>query len=90
MTVGEALATANPQQGDIVKSQTAVAIYGSYGWEGSLKALEGGRGYLYYSTDGQTKSFVYPMVSAASACRLRPLSEQHDNGHPVERWRCRR
>ena len=67
MTVGEALAAANPQQGDIVKSQTAVAIYGSYGWEGSLKALEGGRGYLYYSTDGQTKSFVYPMVSAASA-----------------------
>ena len=67
MTVGEALAAANPQQGDIVKSQTAVAIYGSYGWEGSLKALEGGHGYLYYSTDGQTKSFVYPMVSAASA-----------------------
>lgn len=67
MTVGEALAAANPLQGDIVKSQTAVAIYGSYGWEGSLKALEGGRGYLYYSTDGQTKSFVYPMVSAASA-----------------------
>ena len=64
MTVGEALAAANPQQGDIVKSQTAVAIYGSYGWEGSLKALEGGHGYLYYSTDGQTKSFVYPMVSA--------------------------
>ena len=64
MTVDEALAAANPQQGDIVKSQTAVAIYGSYGWEGSLKALEGGHGYLYYSTDGQTKSFVYPMVSA--------------------------
>ena len=64
MTVGEALAAANPQQGDIVKSQTAVAIYGSYGWEGSLKALEGGHGYLYYSTDGQTKSFVYPMASA--------------------------
>ena len=48
MTVGEALAAANPQQGDIV----------------SLKALEGGHGYLYYSTDGQTKSFVYPMASA--------------------------
>ena len=41
-----------------------MAIYGSYGWEGSLKALEGGHGYLYYSTDGQTKSFVYPMASA--------------------------
>ncbi|MBR6871128.1 MAG: hypothetical protein IKM91_05870, partial [Candidatus Methanomethylophilaceae archaeon] len=28
MTVDEALAAANPQTGDIVKSQTGVAIYG--------------------------------------------------------------
>ncbi|MBQ7572424.1 MAG: hypothetical protein IJT19_09340, partial [Bacteroidaceae bacterium] len=66
MTVDEALAAANPQQGDIVKSQTVVAIYGAYGWEGSLKALEGGHGYLYYSTDGEEKSFVYPTASAKS------------------------
>ena len=67
MTVNEALAAANPQTGDIVKSQTAVAVYGPYGWEGSLKALEGGHGYLYFTNDSTGKSFLYPAASSASA-----------------------
>ena len=67
MTVDEALAAANPQTGDIVKSQTGVAIYGPYGWEGSLKALEGGHGYLYFTNDSTGKSFLYPAASSASA-----------------------
>ena len=69
MTVDEALAAANPQKGDIVKSQTGVSIYSEYGWEGSLKALESGRGYLYYSNANDTKSFLYPTETAASAAR---------------------
>ena len=71
MTVDEALAAANPQKGDIVKSQTGVAIYGEYGWEGSLKALESGRGYLYYSNASDTTSFLYPTETAASAARAK-------------------
>ena len=74
MTIGEALAGANPQRGDIVKSQTGVAIFGSNtwegNWEGNLQSLESGHGYLYYSTDGQEKSFVYPTATTASAARL--------------------
>ena len=65
MTIGKALAGANPQFGDQVKSQTAFAYYGPYGWEGDLDALESGKGYLYMSTDTQTKTFVYPSVSKA-------------------------
>jgi len=37
-----------------------VAIYGSYGWEGTLTALEPGHGYLYFSNDTTAKSFTYP------------------------------
>ena len=66
MTIGEALAAANPQKGDIMKSQTGVAIYGDYGWEGSLKALESGHGYLYFSTANSAKTFVYPAASASA------------------------
>jgi len=66
MTVDEALAAANPKKGDIVKSQTGVAIYGNYGWEGSLKALESGRGYLYYSNANDSTSFLYPTASASA------------------------
>ena len=55
-----ALDGVKPQKGDIIKSQTAVAIYGTYGWEGTLTALEPGHGYLYFSTDSIKKSFTYP------------------------------
>ncbi|MBQ7996524.1 MAG: hypothetical protein IJ249_02520 [Paludibacteraceae bacterium] len=55
-----ALAGAQPKKGDMIKSQTAVSIYGTYGWEGTLLALEPGHGYLYFSTDSTAKSFVYP------------------------------
>ena len=67
MTLDEALAAANPQQGDQVKSQTAFAYYGPYGWEGNLKALESGKGYLYQSLDNAEKTFVYPTATTASA-----------------------
>jgi hypothetical protein len=67
--IDQALAAANPQFGDQLKSQTGFAYYGPYGWEGNLEALESGKGYLYFSTDSTVKSFVYPSVSASSARR---------------------
>ena len=60
MTVDMALAAANPQVGDCVKSQHGIAFYSQNGWEGSLKALESGHGYMYNSTADSEKSFVYP------------------------------
>ncbi|MBQ1773961.1 MAG: laminin G domain-containing protein [Prevotella sp.] len=61
MPIDEALAGANPQRGDQLKSQTGFAYYGPYGWEGNLEALESGKGYLYLSTDdAEEKQFVYP------------------------------
>ena len=87
MTVDEALAAANPQTGDIVKSQTAVAIYGPYGWEGSLKALEGGHGYLYFTNDSIGKSFLYPAASAKARMAAPRRAAEEDElriFHPVE------
>ncbi|MBR1377763.1 MAG: LamG domain-containing protein [Bacteroidaceae bacterium] len=76
MPIGQALAGANPKVGDQVKSQTAFAYYGPYGWEGNLEALEAGRGYLYYSTDSSEKQFIYPAVSASAPSR-RMLAPRH-------------
>jgi hypothetical protein len=69
--IDEALAAANPQQGDRVKSQTAFAIYGpNKTWEGTLTAMEPGHGYMYYSTeDVAKKQFVYPTVSSSASSR---------------------
>ena len=73
MTVDEALAGLNPQKGDIIKSQTGFSMYNRYGWEGSVKALEPGHGYLYYSTDSTAKSFVYPTLTASVSHMQRKL-----------------
>ena len=60
MTLGQALAAANPQVGDCVKSQHGIAFYSLNGWEGSLEVMESGHGYMYNSTASEEKSFVYP------------------------------
>ena len=82
MTLDEALAGANPKHGDQVKSQTQFAYYGPYGWEGNLKALESGKGYLYCSVDTITKQFVYPATthSTLHAPLTSHLSSTTSNG----------
>ena len=75
MDIGKALAGANPQYGDQVKSQTAFAYYGPYGWEGDLEALESGKGYLYMSTDTLTKTFVYPTENLSSQAAPSPKAK---------------
>lgn len=71
MTVGEALAGANPAIGDRIKSQTGIAIYGPNGWEGNLTALESGHGYLYYNSTPGYKTFVYPTQTRSNAGPLK-------------------
>ena len=68
--IDEALAGANPQTGDQMKSQTGFAYYGPYGWEGNLEALESGKGYLYFSTDTTEKSFVYPNIVSSARSQI--------------------
>lgn len=47
LSVTEALSSLNPQNGDIIKSQTLFAVYDNLlGWFGSLTDLEPGEGYL--------------------------------------------
>ncbi len=66
MTLGQALAAANPQVGDCVKSQHGIAFYSLNGWEGSLEVMESGHGYMYNSTASEEKLFVYPNQNTQS------------------------
>ena len=77
MPIGQALAAANPQFGDQVKSQTGFSYYGPYGWEGNLEALESGKGYLYHSTDTVEKQFVYPTTASATARSIHSPAATH-------------
>lgn len=62
-----ALADADPQEGDIVKSQSQFAIYSDGCWDGGLTAMVPGKGYCYYSGATQPKTFHYPVAAVASA-----------------------
>ena len=57
--VGEALANYNPQNGDVIKSQTEFAIYdGANGWKGSMTYMYAGQGYMLKASSAQ--NFSYP------------------------------
>ncbi|MGN0089889.1 MAG: LamG-like jellyroll fold domain-containing protein [Alloprevotella sp.] len=66
ITLNEAFADLNPEEGDVMKSQTAFATWNESEWVGTLSALEGGAGYLYCSQYGAPKTFRYPAVSSMS------------------------
>ncbi len=57
--VGDALANLNASDGDVIKSQSAFAIYSTIaGWKGSLTYLRAGEGYMLYTAIAQ--KFSYP------------------------------
>lgn len=62
ISVNEALASLNPQDGDIVKGQVGFAVYDAQdGWVGSLQSLQPRVGYMLNSQNGGT--LVYPQSS---------------------------
>ena len=65
ISVGEALAGLNPQDGDIIKGQKGVSYFDVNAWSGSLQTLVPGKGYKLLSATGE-RSFTYPATAAAS------------------------
>ena len=69
LSVPEALASMNPEKGDIIKGQIGVAYYENNMWYGSLKMLVPGKGYMIQATN--ERSFSYPATAVAGA-RMAP------------------
>ena len=68
MSVEEAFASANPSNGDYVKSQKGFAqYYEGLGWSGTLKTMTPGLGYMYQNVSGSAKTLVYPTVSMSKS-----------------------
>lgn len=76
MSIADAFADLNPQDGDIVKSKNDFAIYNSYEWVGTLTALAPGSGYMYYSTANEVKEFTYPSQSSAQPSQMRVVQRR--------------
>jgi len=60
MTIDEAFAGLQPEEFDIIKSQTAFCQYVNGKWFGNLDVIEPGRGYVYTSQATDTKTFTFP------------------------------
>ncbi len=68
-SLAAAFAEADPQEGDVVMSQSFFAMYTEGEWMGSLSAMTPGQGYKYYSNAAGAKSFHYqtPVQSTRKA-----------------------
>jgi hypothetical protein len=64
LSVRNALAGINAQEGDIVKGQSGYATWSGNGWIGTLTYMQPGKGYMYYSNTTATQSLVYPSTNS--------------------------
>ena len=70
-SLNAAFASAEPQDGDIVKNQTAFAIYTEGEWVGSLTSVQPGDGYMYSNTAAKkTFNFPKPVVSGKRSANI--------------------
>lgn len=78
MSLDEAFAGMQPEDGDVVKAQSCFAVYDGYEWAGTLSLLEPGQGYMLYSVAKADRTFAYPLAgqidktAKARARRLPP------------------
>ena len=85
-SISAAFASANPQEGDIVKNQSTFSIYTDGDWVGTLTAMVPGEGYLYGSEASSEKTFRYPKPAVSGRKNAPQWSMVNDqssmvNGH---------
>lgn len=77
LSLDEAFVGLSPEDGDVVKSQNAFAIYSYGSWEGNLGQILPGLGYKYLNTAQETKTFRFQQSAAPRfAAPYRAAGEQ--------------
>ena len=59
MSLEAAMQGFQPSPGDMIKGMSGSSVYQNGSWQGNLDELVPGLGYMYYSSTGQSKSFVF-------------------------------
>ena len=60
MSVNDALAGLEAEEGDFIKWNKKMSMYSNGTWSGNLQSLEPGKGYIYKSNASTTKQFTFP------------------------------
>ncbi len=84
LPVADALAELEPQDGDMIKSKTAFAMYVGYEWIGILNTLQAGEGYMYMSNATTTKEFSYPSTAPMNAPMRTSASSNESSFEPID------
>ncbi|MBR5688533.1 MAG: hypothetical protein IKX36_11360 [Prevotella sp.] len=66
MSPADAFADLKPLNGDMVKNRTSLSTYRDGVWEGTLKNIVPGEGYIYMSKATEARSFHYPNLSGTN------------------------
>ena len=79
LTLKEALAGYDAKEGDIIKSQSQMAMYaGNLGWIGSLTYMETGKGYMLQRQSDDAATLQYPSVSSVGRKSMaRAMRSEH-------------
>jgi hypothetical protein len=60
LSVNTALSNITPADNDMIKSQDSFATFVNGSWQGGLKTLEPGKGYIYLSNQAESFQLIYP------------------------------
>ena len=78
MDINAALAGLSATEGDMLKTQHGFAsYYPGYGWIGSLRTIEPGKGLMYKSNNSETLTLVYPDSNRGGALRANLTPENN-------------
>lgn len=86
ISISNALSGADPQNGDMVRTQRATAYFDDYEWVGSLQTLEPGQGFAYYSVTDEEKWFAYPSSSVAATPRRQIINHKAETTNEVNEY----
>ena len=79
MSLDDAFASSEPARNDLIKGQEGVAMYNGTEWNGTLKSLTPGKGYLYKHSSDKGTSISYPthrnVTGASYAPAMRIVEE---------------
>ena len=79
LPIEEALTELNAREGDQIKSYSQVSFYTNGHWEGNLSTMNPGEGYMYYSTNAATRTFVYSSAMPSPELTSQLKNSSNDN-----------
>ena len=74
ISLGEAFADLDPQDGDVIKGHKSFATWNQNEWVGTLTTMAAGEGYQYFSSRDNAKQFCYPSLLSDGTAKAKAMT----------------